>query len=257
MFKLYERTTGESVQKGVAEMNVLLLDDEPLELEQLEYLLQSEFPLWKFFKAGDANQAHSISHNHHIHLAFLDINLPGKSGLEFGEELRKKNKDVDIIMVSACQDFSYAQQSIRIGVVDYLTKPVIESELFKILSRYKENPISQNYSSLIQSALKAIHERFADKISLSDIASVVHVNPTYLSRKFHEEVGISFSEYLIQYRIETAKRLLIANPNWTISDVAECCGFSSQNYFSTLFRKIEGISPKEFREQEKVIIKTP
>lgn len=233
------------------EMNVLLLDDEPLELEQLEYMLQSEFPLWKFFKAADASQAHSINLNHDIGLAFLDINLPGKSGLEFGEELRQSNKDVAIIMVSACQDFSYAQQSIRIGVVDYLTKPVIESELLKILSKYKENQVSQNYSNLIQCSLKAIHEKFSEKISLSDIASEVHANPTYLSRKFHEEVGVAFSEYLIQYRIHTAKRLLMANPNWTISDVAENSGFSSQNYFSTLFRKIEGISPKEYREKEK------
>lgn len=232
-------------------MNVLLLDDEPLELEQLEYLLHTEFPLWKFFKAADAIQAQSIILNHEIHLAFLDINLPGKSGLEFGEELRQCNKDVDIIMITACQDFSYAQQSLRIGVIDYLTKPVIEEVLVKILSKYKENPFSQNYSSLIQSSLKAIHQKFAEKISLSAIANEVHTNPTYLSRKFHEEVGVSFSEYLIQYRIHVAKRFLIINPNWTISDVAENSGFSSQNYFSTLFRKIEGISPTDFREKEK------
>jgi YesN/AraC family two-component response regulator len=231
-------------------MNVLLLDDEPLELEQIEYLLQSKFPLWTFFKASDAVQAHSICLNQTIHLAFLDINLPGKSGLEFGEELRTINSHVEIIIVTACQDFNYAQQSIRIGVVDYLTKPIIESELFGILSKYKEIHVSQTYSSLIVSSLKVIHDRYSEKISLTDIAADVHANPTYLSRKFHEEVGISFSEYLIQYRIQTAKRLLLNHPNWTISDVAENCGFSSQNYFSTLFRKVEGISPKEFRLNE-------
>jgi two-component system, response regulator YesN len=233
------------------EMNVLLLDDEPLELEQLEYMLHTEFPLWKFFKAADASQAHSINLNYDINLAFLDINLPGKSGLKFGEELRQSNKDVEIIMVTACQDFNYAQQSIRIGVVDYLTKPVIERELLKILLKYKENQFSQNYSSLIQCSLKAIHEKFAEKISLSDIANEVHANPTYLSRKFHEEVGVAFSEYLIRYRIHAAKQILISHPNCSISDVAENSGFSSQNYFSTLFRKIEGISPTEFREKEK------
>lgn len=232
-------------------MNVLLLDDEPLELEQLEYLLQHEFPSWNFFKASDAIQAHLIYLNHEIDLAFLDINLPGKSGLEFGEELRQSNKDIEIIMVTACQDFNYAQQSIRIGVVDYLTKPVIESELLKILSKYKEHQYSQNYSTLIQCSLKAIHEKYAEKISLSDIANEVHANPTYLSRKFHEEVDLSFSEYLIQYRIHMAKRYLITNPKWTIADVAEKSGFSSQNYFSTLFRRIEGVAPTEFREKER------
>lgn len=232
-------------------MNVLLLDDEPLELEQLEYLLLSEFPSWKFYKASDASQAHSINLNHEIDLAFLDINLPGKSGLEFGEELRQSNKEVEIIIVTACQDFSYAQQSIRIGVVDYLTKPVIERDLLTILSKYKENHFSLNYSSLIQCSLKVIHKKFAEKISLLDIANEVHVNPTYLSRKFHEEVGVAFSEYIIRYRIHAAKRILLSQPNRTISEVAENSGFSSQNYFSTLFRKLEGISPTEFREKSK------
>ncbi|GHI00563.1 response regulator transcription factor [Neobacillus kokaensis] len=231
-------------------MNVLLLDDEPLELEQLEYLLQTEFPLWKYYKAQNACQAQSICQNIDIQLAFLDINLPGKSGLEFGEELRKINKDVEIIMVTACQDFSYALQSIRIGVIDYLTKPVIENELLKILAKYKDSHLSHRYSALIQNSLFAIHDRFTEKISLSEIASAVHVNPTYLSRKFHEEVGVSFSEYLIQFRIQAAKRLLLENPSWSISVVAENSGFSSQNYFSTLFRKIEGMSPKDFREEK-------
>ncbi|AOH56552.1 DNA-binding response regulator [Peribacillus muralis] len=232
-------------------MNVLLVDDEPLVLEQMEYMIQSIFPFWTFHKAADAVQALTINQTHKINLAFLDINLPGRSGLEFGEDLRALNKEVEIIMVTAHQSFDYAQQSIRIGVVDYLTKPVIESELHKVLSKYQESGATQNYSSLIHHSLTFIHENFAEKISLSDIAREVHTNPTYLSRKFHEEVGTSFSEYLMHYRIKAAKRALIANTNWSISDVAENSGFNSQHYFSTLFRKIEGITPKEFREKGK------
>ncbi|MFJ7755701.1 response regulator transcription factor [Peribacillus muralis] len=232
-------------------MNVLLVDDEPLVLEQMEYMIQSIFPFWTFHKAADAVQALTINQTHKINLAFLDINLPGRSGLEFGEDLRALNKEVEIIMVTAHQSFDYAQQSIRIGVVDYLTKPVIESELHKVLSKYQESGATQNYSSLIHHSLTFIHENFDEKISLSDIAREVHTNPTYLSRKFHEEVGTSFSEYLMHYRIKAAKRALTTNTNWSISDVAENSGFNSQHYFSTLFRKIEGITPKEFREKGK------
>jgi response regulator of citrate/malate metabolism len=82
-------------------------------------------------------------------LAFLDINLPGKSGLEFGEELRKINQEVDIIIVTACQNINYAQQSIRIGVVDYLTKPIIESELLSILDKYKDTQSENIFQSHI------------------------------------------------------------------------------------------------------------
>ncbi|MBX9953481.1 AraC family transcriptional regulator [Peribacillus simplex] len=232
-------------------MNVLLVDDEPLVLEQMEYMIQSIYPFWKFHKAADACQALTLNQNHKINLAFLDINLPGRSGLEFGEDLRALNKEVEIIIVTAHQSFDYAQQSIRIGVVDYLTKPVIESDLHKVLAKYDKRESSHNYSTLIHHSLSFIHENYAEKLSLSDIAREVHTNPTYLSRKFHEEVGTSFSEYLMHYRIKAAKRALTNNTSWSISDVAEKSGFNSQHYFSTLFRKIEGITPKEFREKGK------
>jgi YesN/AraC family two-component response regulator len=99
-------------------MNILLVDDEPIELEQLEYLIQKKFLNWKFFKAQDASQALQIIKQHDIFLAFLDIQLPGKSGLDLAMELSVKN-DIDIIMVTAYQNFKYIQTSLRLGVIDY------------------------------------------------------------------------------------------------------------------------------------------
>ncbi|MCZ8515506.1 AraC family transcriptional regulator [Paenibacillus filicis] len=232
-------------------MNVLLVDDEPLELEQLEYLINPLFPFWKLYKASDSCQAVAISQKVKIHLAFLDINLPGKSGLELGEELRQHNPDIELIIVTAYQNFHYAKQSIRLGVVDYMTKPVIQSELVDILGKYRDRMPHANYSHVIYDALTIIHEKFADKLSLADIAAEVHINPTYLSRRFHDEVGVSFSEYLMQYRIDVSKKYLIAHPDWSISTVAEKAGFNSQHYFCTIFRKSLNLTPKEYREREK------
>lgn len=232
-------------------MNVLLVDDEPLELEQLEYLINPLFPFWKLYKASDSCQAVAISQKVKIHLAFLDINLPGKSGLELGEELRQHNPDIELIIVTAYQNFHYAKQSIRLGVVDYMTKPVIQSELVDILGKYRDRMPHTNYSRVIHDALTIIHEKFADKLSLADLAAEVHINPTYLSRRFHDEVGVSFSEYLMQYRIDVSKKYLIAHPDWSISTVAEKAGFNSQHYFCTIFRKSLNLTPKEYREREK------
>ncbi|MDC0764808.1 AraC family transcriptional regulator [Brevibacillus sp. AG] len=230
-------------------MNVLLVDDEPLELDQLEYLIQPMFPLWKFYKAADGSQAMAISQKVPLHLAFLDINLPGKSGLVLGEELRAQHKDIELIIVTAYQDFHYAKQSIRLGVVDYITKPVIESELVDILQKYQKSPALSAYTRIISDAMNIIHQKFAEKLNLADLAAEVHINPTYLSRRFHEEVGVSFSEYLMQYRIQMSKKFLIAHPDWSISTVAERTGFNSQHYFSTIFRKVVGKTPKEYRDK--------
>ncbi|RAV19647.1 response regulator transcription factor [Paenibacillus contaminans] len=232
-------------------MNVLLVDDEPLELEQLEYLIRPIFPLWKLYKASDGSQALAVSQKDKIHLAFLDINLPGKSGLELGEELRKHHPSMDIIIVTAHQNFHYAKQSIRLGVVDYMTKPLIRSELEELLAKYRASGPQSDYSPIIRDAISIIHERFAERLTLADLAAGVHINPTYLSRRFHDEVGVSFSEYLMQYRIKLSKTYLISHPGWSISTVAEKTGFNSQHYFSTIFRKSAGMTPKEYREREK------
>lgn len=227
-------------------MNILLVDDEPLELEQLEYLIHKKFPNWKFFKALDASQALQIIKQHEIFIAFLDIQLPGKSGLELAMELTN-SYSMDIIMVTAFQNFEYAQASIRLGVVDYITKPVIEDELLNVLKRYER---LGRYSDPIVNALQIIHQEYREKLTLNYLASKIHINPAYLSRKFHEEVGMGFSEYLNDYRLKEAQKMLLDHPNLSISTISERCGFNSQHYFSQIFRKMTGQSPRDYRLKE-------
>ncbi|MBM7570051.1 response regulator transcription factor [Aquibacillus albus] len=231
-------------------MNVLLVDDELIELEQLEFMIQPLFPLWKFFKATDASKAKTICNDIKINLAFLDINLPGKSGLELGEQIKKMNSGIDIIIVTAYQEFQFAKQSIRLGVIDYLTKPIIQNELEDVLKKYKTNNMPK-YTKTIQDVLTIIHERYDEKLNLNTLAAEVFMNPAYLSRRFHEEVNKPLFEYLIQFRIKMAKKLLVENTNWSISIIADKVGFNSQHYFSTTFRKVEGISPKDYRERKR------
>ncbi|GHI00572.1 response regulator transcription factor [Neobacillus kokaensis] len=227
-------------------MNILLVDDEPLELEQLEYLILQKFPTWKIFKAQDASIALQIAKEHDIFLAFLDIQMPGKTGLELAKEFSGLYS-MDIIMVTAYQNFEYVQTSLRIGVVDYITKPIIEEELIAILGRYER---LGRYSEPIVNALKIIHQEYSEKLTLNYLASKIHINSAYLSRKFNEEVGMGFSEYLNDFRLKEAQKMLIDFPNLSISSISERCGFNSQHYFSQIFRKVTGLSPRDYRLRE-------
>ncbi|RDU36662.1 AraC family transcriptional regulator [Neobacillus piezotolerans] len=227
-------------------MNILLVDDEPLELEQLEYLIQKKFPNWKIFKAQDASIALQIVKQHDIFLAFLDIQMPGKTGLELAGELMG-SYSMDIIIVTAFQNFQYAQTSIRLGVVDYITKPIIEEELNSVLGKYER---LGRYSEQIVNALRIIHQEYSEKLTLNYLASKIHINSAYLSRKFHEEVGMGFSEYLNEYRLREAQKMLLEYPELSISTISEKCGFNSQHYFSQIFRKATGQSPRDYRLKE-------
>lgn len=227
-------------------MEVLLVDDEPLELEQLEYLIHRKFPTWKIHMVPDASKAVQLIKQHDISLLFLDIQLPGKTGLELAMEL-SKSYTLDIIMVTAFQNFEYVRASLRLGAIDYITKPIIEDELDAVLARYEK---MGRYSEQILSALKIIHKEYHEKLTLNYLASKIHINSAYLSRKFNEEVGLGFSEYLNEYRLKEAQKMLIDYPDLSISTISERCGFNSQHYFSQMFRKATGLSPRDYRLKE-------
>lgn len=226
-------------------MNILLIDDEKLELEQIEYILRPYFINHNFYKAQDVSEALKIMETTNIHLALVDIQLPGRSGLELAKILKEKEYTT-VIMVTAHQSFEYAQQAIRIKVDNYITKPVVESELLEVVRPYMN---VTNYSELVIKAIDFIYENYSSKVSLSSIADFIHVNPAYLSRLFSEEVGMSFSDFLNDYRIERAKKVLKENEHYTIAEVAEKCGFNSQHYFSSLFRKTLGMTPSTYRRK--------
>ncbi len=229
-------------------MNILLVDDEPFVLEQLEFLIKPMTPLSNIYTAMDSSQALQLSKRVNFHLAFLDIELPGKSGLEIAEALKKSNPKLDIVILTAHQDFHFAQRAIRLGVAEYLTKPIIEKELKEVVSKYNTNAHDKEYSKIVRDSILYIHEHYGERLNLSMAANNIHVNASYLSRKFSEEVGLSFSEYLLHYRIEIAKILLLTHMDYSISEIAQITGFSSLHYFSNLFRKTVNMTPKGYRE---------
>ncbi|MFD1037297.1 AraC family transcriptional regulator [Virgibacillus byunsanensis] len=231
-------------------MNILMVDDEPIELEQLEFLIKPMIPLWNLYTAIDSIQALELSKSIDFQLAFVDIELPGKSGLELAKELKKVNEQLVIIILTAHQDFEYAKQSIKIGVSEYLTKPIIKDELKNVLEHHTNDIQTKEYSPMILKTLNMIHKSYKDKINLEDVANHIHVNISYLSRKFKAETDTSFSEYLTKFRIEMAKTLLLSHNRYSISDVAEKTGFNSLHYFSSSFRKQVGMSPKQYQEMK-------
>ncbi|MUV36797.1 Sensory transduction protein LytT [Lentibacillus sp. JNUCC-1] len=227
-------------------MNILLVDDEQLELDQLEYMLQQSFHLQTFFKAQDVSEALTYAKANTVHLALIDIHLPGQSGFELVKWLKNTQSHVHIVMVTAYQSFDYAQKALRLKVDNFITKPVVESEL---ITAIKPFTVNKNHSEIIQQVLDYIHNHFDARLTLGDIAEDIHVNHAYLSRKFNEELEVSFPHYLNQYRIEAAKRLMNEKPFLSIAEVSEQCGFNSQHYFSQLFKKELGVNPSAFRKR--------
>lgn len=121
---------------------------------------------------------------------------------------------------------------------------VIEDTLVEIKGVKKE----RSYSGNTQRMLEIIMERYSEDLSLKLVADELYLNVMYLGQIFKKETKKSFSQYLNQYRIKEAQNLLVHSDN-NVNEIAVSVGYTSAGYFYKNFKKICGISPKEFRER--------
>ncbi len=109
------------------------------------------------------------------------------------------------------------------------------------------NYIPTKNNEVIRKAINFISQNYATSITLEAVANHVHLNPSYFSTIFKQSCGSSFKEYLNMVRVEESKRLL-ANTDYSIIDIAIATGFEDQSYFSKVFKKFTGLTPKQYRQ---------
>lgn len=130
---------------------VLIVDDEEIVCRGLK-----EFVKWAdhgFEVAGIAysvDEALSILEKNYIDVVFTDITMPGKSGLDLLKALSQANKDLKTVIFSGYSDFQFAQEALRYGAVDYLTKPVNLKELENLLDKLHREIDQQARNAEIQ-----------------------------------------------------------------------------------------------------------
>ncbi|SHH43365.1 AraC family transcriptional regulator [Clostridium grantii] len=94
-----------------------------------------------------------------------------------------------------------------------------------------------------------LEENYDKDISLEDISKALGISTYYICRIFKAYNPVSLITYLNQYRISMSKKILLQNPQSSIKDIGIQTGFKDPSYFSAIFKKVEGISPIEFRQQ--------
>ncbi len=109
--------------------------------------------------------------------------------------------------------------------------------------------ITENFEKVNIECMKIknyIDSHYSENITLDFLSNLTYVNKFHLVHLFTKEMGISPINYLINKRIDESKNLLITT-NYSIRDISSIVGFSNSSYFSQMFKKIAGISPKDFR----------
>lgn len=140
--------------------------------------------------------------------------------------------------------------------IDLLLKSRSYSETEQIVSRFtdnickSENVFSVKISPTLKRAIDYINENYHISLCLSDVADYVHVNKSYLSQLFRNQIGESYSDYIKELRIQKAKNMLISTDS-EVTKIAEDVGFSGHNYFSKVFKSEIGLSPTQFRNKNR------
>ncbi len=199
-------------------------------------------------------------------LAICDIRMANYSGLEMIESLRELNINCYFIILSGYSEFAYAQKAIKLGVHDYLLKPVMPEELKKLLMDINQRVNTPQqiysdkqansvvlYSPLISRAITSVKDRYSEKISLTTLARESGVTPEYLSSQFTKETGENFSIFLKKVKIDVACKLLL-NTNKKIYEIAFSVGYDDPQYFCRVFKSITGVSPKSYLRQKKLVL---
>ena len=242
-------------------MKILIADDESTIRNGLAGLIGKWFPNWEIVGlAENGKQRVGVSSQEKPQIALVDINMPEMNGLEMIENLRSILPNTLVVILSGYDQFDYAQQGIRLGVLDYLLKPVDREELFMVLrdagERVAKNTIEgveeiADDLSLAQQARVLLEGSFTDaETTLNGIAASLHVSASSLTRSMQKEFGMSFGEYITSLRIEKACLLLMSTEQ-KMYEVAENCGYGSQHYFSRVFRKQRGETPQAYRKSNK------
>lgn len=214
-------------------------------------------------------------------LVITDIRMPIMDGLEMLRKAEEKGFKFEKILLTSYGEFEYAQEGIKLGVIDYILKPIDEDIFYKALEKAKEkikrretletvkniseddteleffNPkifLGKDKNIYVDKAIEKIISSYAEKLNIKDIAEELDISASYLSRKFKDVTGETFLDILNKYRIQKSIKLL-QKQEYKIYEISEKVGFTDYKHFCNVFKKYLHTAPGDFAKKNVVVVK--
>ncbi len=167
-----------------------------------------------------------------------------------------------MVIISAYDEFGYARQAFTSGARDYLLKPISHQQLVELILRIcdwraksQSEPTCQPHP-LVEGVRSYVEQNLDREIKLTDLARVLFVSPSHLSRKFKKMAGEPISLFIQRLRVSRAVELM-ADPALSITDIAGRVGFNDPGYFATCFKAQTGRTPTQFRQEPPLLKAAP
>ena len=242
-------------------VKLLIADDEDVIRRGVTKYIQLHTDRFdKIYEAENGQRAIELMLQYQPDIMLLDVQMPLKSGLDVMKEAERAGLNPVVVILSGYDEFKYAQQAIRYGAKEYLLKPTRGADILKCLNQladeYLEKEPKETEDDMIQSnqlirrAEEYIAEHYMENITLNGLAETIGISSGYLSTLFPQTLHCGFVDYLNKVRIERACVYLEQNYFKTY-EIAYRVGFNDEKYFSKVFKKIKGMTPREYRGMKK------
>lgn len=279
----------QSVMRDYFEVSVTIAasrrGETPGEMQELLYEAMSAMNYSFYEKSGaivfyseKCEQSDRRSDNFNIRFLKKDImqSISQNDGAGFAAlineviALFEENKPSKIQVVNACHNLYYfiTSQLEERGITDFPYAVDIAGQLNRmddlgtvlkwlsdfrdaverVLEEYKAHRTDRN----VEFARKFVEEHYSEKISLNQVASLLGVSVGHLSSSFKRQTGKNFMDYVTEYKVERAKELMDSGNGYMIYEIADMLGFDTPFYFSREFKKVTGISPREYETMHAV-----
>lgn len=188
-----------------------------------------------------------------ISQSFLRTILLDRDKYLLQDQLSAQNTDTKKLLTKLFELLTSTQN--QTTSFSYLTSYARLFECIELLfSRFsyeisqKEQTMQSKYYQRMRALTDYIQDHYYEPITLSDLAEVVHLNPSYLSRFFKQHFGMTFFEYVTSIRLDHAYRQ-IRQTDLPIMVICDLCGFQTYHQFNKEFKKIYGMTPNQLRKK--------
>lgn len=251
-------------------LKVILVDDEYLIRNLIRIRIDWEANGLEIVgEAKDAAEAMELLELHKPDIVFTDICMPHQDGIEFSRMAFEKYPHIKIVIITGYDEFEYAKESLKIGISDYILKPIRAEELLNTIERLKKMIAREHHAlagvdhihlpeeqvvpntkpgMLVQNIKAYIQDHLENPdLNSNEVADQFHMSPGHLGRIIKQETGETFVSLLTNIRIQRASELL-KHTDLKSYLIGVQVGITDPHYFSILFKKKTGISVNEFRK---------
>lgn len=247
-------------------IRIMLIEDEPPTLRTLKILLEkisSDYLV--VATASDGEAAVNLLKTTPVDVVFTDIRMPVEDGFYVLKYLTQYRPNTLNVILSGFSEFEYAKKALSYNVIDYLLKPISKKELCIIMKKVEKcikemhhNVLSDNIlhsdlgtastDQIMHNLEHYLETHITETITHQSLSSKYGFSAAYISKLFKNYRGMTPTEYLTQLRLEKAKLLIQTNPSLLTKNIAALSGFSDPYYFSKIFKKHVGMTPKEYKK---------